>query len=123
MLDYLLCLTDTSQSSEDMDAHGVQKSWGGYKRFLYGYFGGSKWLQTNFRVQPLGGHYIFIHNFQKNLPPPPPQSPVFIYILIFCNDHDSAFSSRIIENPNEIGTEESFPTISLLSDRKKIVMQ
>ncbi len=28
MLDYLLRLTDTSQSSEDMDAHGVQKIMG-----------------------------------------------------------------------------------------------
>jgi hypothetical protein len=82
MLDYLLRLTDTSQSSEDMDAHGVQNPWGGYKRFLYCYFGGSKWLQTNFWVQPLGGHYIFIHNFLKNLPPPPSIPCVHLHLNI-----------------------------------------
>ncbi len=71
----------------------------------------------------LWGVMTFLFTIFKKIYPLPPQSPVFIYILIFCNDHDSAFSSRIIENPNEIRTEESFSTISLLSDRKKIVTQ
>ena len=68
----------------------------------------------------LWGVITFLFTIFKKIYPLPPQSPVFIYILIFCNEHDSAFSSRIIENPNEIRTEESLPTISLLSDRKKL---